>query len=59
MAHKRPSLSSHKGNAVKERAGFVVLRATLAARKPNCKLIMMGLVTQSPKGAEVRGLGEV
>ena len=43
----------HKGNAVKEHVGFVVLRAVLAARKPNCELIM-GLVTRSPKGAEVR-----
>ena len=39
----------HKGNAVKEHVGFVAL----AARKPNCELIM-GLVTRSPKGAEVR-----
>ena len=43
----------HKGNAVKEHVGFVVLRAALAARKPNCELIM-GLVTRSSKGAEVR-----
>ena len=43
----------HKGNIVKEHVGFVVLRAQLAARKPNCELIM-GLATRSPKGAEVR-----
>ena len=43
----------HEGNAVKEHVGFVVLRAVLAARKPNCELIM-GLVTRSPKGADVR-----
>ena len=43
----------HKGNTVKEHVGFVVLRASLAARKPNCELIM-GLVTRSPKEAEVR-----
>ena len=34
----------YQGNAVKEHVGFVVLRASLAARKPNCELIM-GLVT--------------
>ena len=43
----------HKGNTVKEHVGFVVLRAKLAARKPNCELIM-GLMTRSPKKAEVR-----
>ena len=45
----------NKGNTVvKEHVGFVVLRALLAARKPNCELIM-GLVTRSPKEAEVIG----
>ena len=43
----------YQGNAVKEHVGFVVLRASLAARKPNCELIM-GLVTRTPEGAEVR-----
>ena len=45
----------HKGNCQhsKEHVGLVVLRASLAARKPNCELIM-GLVTRSPKEAEVR-----
>ena len=44
--------NAYQGNAVKEHVGFVALRASLAARKPNCELIM-GLVTQTPEGAEV------